>query len=392
MPGLVNIHCHPTSQPITRGIREELGNPNFYSSALYDRTNLWAVDDDGLTCGAQVALGELLRSGVTTVIDYVQRIPPGWLDLLAGSGMRVYAAPGFRDAQWVVHGGSKLDYDWDETEGRRQMEEALALIDEANAHDSGRLKGVLAPAQIDTCTEKTLTQRHGRTPVQWLNDIGVLGPMSTIGHCIFIDEHPWTHWATTDDLTILASSGTTVAHCPVVFSRYGQSMHSLGKYLRAGVHVGMGCDTAPHNMLEEMRAALILSRAAAGNMHDIQTTDVFNAVTIGGARAFGRDDIGRLAPGARSDLVLLDLNHPQMRPMRDPLRNLIYTAADRAVRDVYVDGVKVLDDGEVLSMDMPKAMAGLDAAQQRAEAGVPDRDPEGRSGLEVSPLVLPLSQ
>jgi 5-methylthioadenosine/S-adenosylhomocysteine deaminase len=79
-----------------------------------------------------------------------------------------------------------------------------------------------------------------------------------------------------------------------------------------------------------------------------------------------------------------------MRPMRDPLRNLIYTAAERAVRDVYVDGVRVLANGEVTSMDIPAALARLDAAQVRAEAGVPGRDPLGRSGLELSPLVLPL--
>lgn len=419
MPGLVNIHCHPTSQPITRGVREEMGNPNFYSSALYDRTNLWVVDDDGLTHGARVALCELLRSGVTTVIDYVQRVPPAWLDILASSGMRVFAAPGFRDAAWVVRDGSRLEFDWDEAEGRRQMEHALALVEQADAHPSGRLRGVIAPAQVDTCTAQTLkesyrvaqqrgcmwqvhasqsitefhemTQRNGMTPVQWLHELGVLGARSTIGHCIFIDEHPWTHWHSREDLSILARTGTTVAHCPVVFSRYGQSMHSLGEYLRRGVNVGMGCDTAPHNMLEEMRAALIQSRNAAGDIHDLRTTDVFNAVTLSGARAFGRDDIGRLTPGARADLVLLDLTCTALRPARDPIRNLVYTAADRAVRDVYVDGVKVVDRGEVLTMDLDAATAGLEAAQERAEAGVPERDPEGRSGVEVSPLVFPLA-
>ena len=417
IPGLVNIHCHPTSQPITRGVREEMGNACFYSSALYDRTGLWAVDDDGLISGAKVALAELLRSGVTTVIDYPQRIPPGWLDLLAGSGMRVFAAPGFRDARWVVEGGSRLGYEWDEDDGRRQMETALTLVEEADQHPSSRLSGVVAPAQVDTCTERTLqeshrvaqsrgcmwqihasqsltefhemTQRHGATPVQWLHALGVLDERSTIGHCIFIDEHPWTHWSTREDLHLLAKTGTTVAHCPVVFSRYGQSMHSLGKYLRAGVNIGIGCDTAPHNMLEEMRAALTVSRAAAGQMHDLLTAQVFHAATIGGARAFARDDIGRIAPGAKADLVLLDLNNAYMRPARDPLRSLVYTAADRAVRDVYVDGVRVLADGEVMTMDIANALTRLEAAQQRAEAGVAGRDPQGRSALELSPLVLP---
>lgn len=418
MPGLVSVHCHPTNQPITRGVREELGNPKFYNSALYDRTGLWSADDDGLMAGAEAAFGEMLKSGVTTTIDYAGRVPDGWLDLLARTGMRVYAAPAFRDAEWVVAGESKLEFDWDERRGSQAMEAALALVEEAGAHASGRLAGVIAPAQIDTCTEATLkesyriaqdkglmwqthasqsltefhemTQRHGVSPLQWLHGLGVLGPMSTVAHCIFTDAHPWTHWPIKKDLAMLADCGATVAHCPVVFSRYGQIMHSLGDYISAGVAVGLGMDTAPHNFLEEMRQALILSRVASGDMANLNSGQVFDAATAGGARAYGRRDIGRLAVGAKADIVLLDLENIYMRPLRDPLRSLIYTAADRAVRDVYIDGAQVVADGEVLTLDIPGALARLQAAQIRAEAAVPDRDPLGRTGVEIAPLTLPL--
>jgi cytosine/adenosine deaminase-related metal-dependent hydrolase len=115
---------------------------------------------------------------------------------------------------------------------------------------------------------------------------------------------------------------------------------------------------------------------------------VFHAATVGGARAYRRDDLGRLAPGAKADIVLVDLTNPLMRPLRDPLRSLVYTAADRAVRDVYVDGAKVVGNGEVLTLDVPAALDRLDAAQRRAEDAVPQHEPDGRSGEEVSPLVL----
>jgi cytosine/adenosine deaminase-related metal-dependent hydrolase len=419
MPGLINIHCHPTNQPITRGIREEMGNPKLYMTALYDRTNLWPADNEGLRAGMAVAFGELLKSGVTSTIDFANRVPDGWIDMQAKSGLRIFSAPSFRDAQWEVRNDSHLVYEWDEKAGRESRERALALVEQAERHPCGRLSGVIAPAQVDTCTAETLreaariarekrvmlqthgaqtltefhemTRRHGKTSVQWLHEIGILGPNTTIAHCLFTDEHPWTHWSDRRDLRLLAESGTSVAHCPVVFSRYGQTMHSLGKYLRTGVNVAIGTDSAPHNLLEEMRQALILSRVASGDIYDVSTTAVFNAATVGAAKAFQRTDIGRLAPGAKADLVLLDLENRYMRPMRDPLRNLIYTAADRAVRDVYVDGQRVLANGEVLTLDMPAAVARLEAAQQRAEATVHERDPAGRSGLEVSPLVLPLA-
>jgi hypothetical protein len=104
-----------------------------------------------------------------------------------------------------------------------------------------------------------------------------------------------------------------------------------------------------------------------------------------------RDDIGRLRPGAKADLVLLDLDLPLMRPGRDPLRNLIYTAADRAVRDVYVDGVQVVSDRRVLTLDLETATARLEDSQRRAEEDVPRQDADGRAGIELSPLTLPMA-
>ena len=417
MPGLVNIHAHPTNQPITRGVREEMGNPKLYGTALYDRTELWAADEEGLLAGAEAAYGELLAGGVTSVVDYAGRVPAGWIELMARSGLRVFAAPAFRDAHWSVDHHSRLEYHWDEAAGRAAFDRAMTLVKDVLDHPSGRLSAVIAPAQVDTCTAETLRRSHaaardmglmwqthagqtlpefhamvrrnGTTPVQWLDEIGVLGPGATIAHAIFTDQHPWTHWKPKRDLSVLAESGTTVAHCPVVFSRYGQAMRSLGGYVRAGVAIGMGTDTTPHNLLEEMRQALILSRVASEDIEDISTARVFEAATIGGARALGREDIGRIAPGARADLVLVDLRTPTMRPVRDPLRSLIYGAADRAVRDVYVDGIEVVANRKVLTLDIDGALDRLQAAQDRAEAAIPGRDPAGRPGHEISPLVLP---
>ena len=419
MPGLVNIHSHPTNQPITRAIREEIANPALYMTSLYDRTGLWKTSQDALYYGAIVAYGELLKSGVTTTVDFAARVPEGWIDLMARSGLRIVAAPSFRDASWSVVSESHVEYDWAPEAGQRQFDQAMALIEAAMAHPSGRLSGMIAPGQVDTCLEDTfkkamavaesknlilqthagqtlpefheMTRRTGRTPIQWLSDIGALGQRSIVAHCIFVDEHSWTHWHSHDDLALLAESGSTVAHCPVVFSRYGHKLESFGKYRRSGINLGIGTDTSPHNILEEMRETVILSRIATGRVDDATSTDVFNAATIGGAEALGRDDIGRLAPGAKADIVLIDLDHPLMKPGRDPLRNLIFTAADRAVKHVYVDGERVVQDGEVLTMDCGAAADRLETEQFAAEKSVPELDELGRDGIEISPPVLPFA-
>ena len=83
--------------------------------------------------------------------------------------------------------------------------------------------------------------------------------------------------------------------------------------------------------LLKMRWAAILARVAAGNLDTLSTADVFHAATVGGATALLRDDIGRLASGMKADIVLADITIPEMMPARDPLRGMVYTAADRAV-------------------------------------------------------------
>ena len=103
-----------------------------------------------------------------------------------------------------------------------------------------------------------------------------------------------------------------------------------------------------------------------------------------------RDDIGRLALGAKADLVLVDLKNPWMMPARDPLRSLVFHAADRAVRDVYVDGQKVVANGRVATLDHAAALARLTEAQRRMEAAVPQRDGRRRASTEITPLSLPI--
>ncbi|HVM80375.1 MAG TPA: amidohydrolase family protein [Stellaceae bacterium] len=417
MPGLVDIHSHPSTEPFYRGIREEHGVPQMYMSGLYERSLAFSPAMEGRRVGAEVAYCEMLRTGITTVAD-LSAIYPGWIDIAARSGLRVYLSPAYASARWYLENEWELKYRWDEGGGKTRFQEALRLIDEARRHPSGRLSGMVGPAQIDTCTADLLREsrtaaqerelpftthcaqsvnefaeivnRTGKTPIQWAEEIGILGPGTILGHAIFIDEHSWLHWHSREDLQTLAGTATSVAHCPSPFARYGQMLENFGRYRRAGVNLGLGTDVAPHNLIEEMRLAAILGRIAAEDIRAVTTADLFHAATVGGADALGRDDLGRLAPGARADIVLVDLKHPFMMPARDPLRSLVYTAADRAVRDVYIDGTKVVENGRVLTLDHGTALEALVEAQRRMEASVPDRDYRKRKADEIVPLSLPL--
>jgi 5-methylthioadenosine/S-adenosylhomocysteine deaminase len=417
MPGLINTHAHPATEPFYRGIREEQGVPEMYMTGLYERLTCLVPPMEARAAGATVAYCELLLSGVTSVAD-LSAPYDGWLDLAGRSGLRVFIAPGYSSARWHVEESWKLQYKWDPTAGKQRFREALELIDQAGRHPSGRLSGVVFPTQIDTCSEELLrdshaaaearglpltthcaqsvpefnemVDRYGKTPVQWAEEISILSPRTTIGHGIFLDEHSWLHWHSRKDLTILSRTQTSVAHCPSPFARYGQMLEDFGKYIRAGVNMSMGTDVSPHNLIEEMRLAATLGRIAAEDINALNLADVFAAATVGGARALCRDDLGRLAPGMKADIVLVDLTNPYIMPARDPLRSLVYHAADRAVRDVFVDGIKVVANRRVLTLDQAAALEQLMDAQARMEREAPARDFMKRSALQIAPLSLPV--
>ena len=399
MPGLIDIHSHPEHEPLYRGIREEHGLPSMHMTGLYERSQaLSATDDEARAASAEFAYCELLLCGVTSLVDIS---PPwaGWVELFARAGCAAFSRPAM-----LRRGGISKTTTSSTMPGTRRAAapgspRRLDVIDAALAHPCGRLSGVVSPMQIDTCTAdllrdshaaardrglpltvhvaqsvsevREMIRRHGQTPVQWAHALGILGPGTILGHALYLDRHSWIRSWTNTDLAILGDSGTAVAHCPTPFARYGHVMENFGDYLRAGVTMGLGTDCAPHNLVEEMRKAAVLARIAARDITTVTTADLFHAATAGGASALSRDDLGRLAPGKKADIVLVDLECPQMQPARDPLRSFVYHAADRAVREVFVDGRQVVADGRVLTLDQKAAGSRLRAAQERMEAAAP---------------------
>lgn len=417
IPGLIDIHSHPGSEAMNKGFAEDLGNPRLGMSGLYDYMPVFSPDQDGARAAAEVSYSELLKSGVTTLVDLSPPYP-GWLELIATSGLRGVLAPMHRSARWFTRNGHLVEYEWSKDGGRADFEAALEVVDNALCHESGRLSAMMAPSQIDTCTPELLaenlnaarqrkiplhthaaqslvefqeiTRRHGVTPIRWLADQGMLTPETIIAHGIFLDTHSWISWGTRDDLDILADSGCSIAHCPNVFFRHGIMLEDFGLYRQAGINLAIGTDTFPHNMIEEIRAAALVARIASRRVEQAETADVFNAATIGGARALGRDDVGRLSVGAKADLVLVDMSNPIMCPSRDPLRSLIFTAADRAVRDVFVDGNRVVENRRVLTLDYEDASQRLQQAARRAEPNVAALDWGHRDINELSPPTFPI--
>jgi len=414
VPGLVNVHSHLFSEPANKGLTEEVGSDKLGQSSLYEYLPVFGLDPEDAGPSTQVALSELLKSGVTTITDLsISR--PGWLDDLAASGIRAVVAPMMRQGYWFTRNGHTVEYAWDEKAGARAFEAAMQTIDRATRHPSGRLSGMVCPSQIDTCGEgyfrealeearrrgipmqthacqavvefHEILRRHGKTPIEWLASIGVLGPDLVIGHGIFLSDHPQIHHPHGHDFELLRDSGAAVAHCPTVFARRGMALNTIGRYMNAGIPVGLGTDTFPHNMIDEMRLACYVARVLSGNYKMGTTRHAFEAATIGGAAILRRPDLGRLAPGCKADFSLVDMSHPYMQPAHEPVRSLIYSASERAIRHVYVDGMQVVRDGRVLTIDVEAATAELIEGQRRRLRTVSQRDWAGRTADQLAPPV-----
>ena len=417
MPGLINIHSHLSGGPLGKGTFDEVGTAALWGNALYTYSQLLRADSRAIKPGAIIALSELMKSGVTTVVDnsgYYEE----WIELLVDSGVRAVLAPGFRQARWINVAEHRVDYEWDHQAGRQGFRQALETMDAIKKYGCDRLSGMIFPSQADTCDADLLIdahtaavdrglpfqthasqtmqefsemmRRHGKSPVQWLDSLGILDEHTILGHCIYLDHHSWSPLHTRDDLPLLAERETTVAHCPTVFGRTGMTMESFGDYVRAGVNLGIGTDSFPYNMLEELRHVGVYARITTGNVHDLTSADVFNAATLGGAQALLQDDIGRLVVNAKADIVIVDIEHPLMRPGREPLRNLINVAAERAVKDVFIDGKQVVANGDVLTLEYESSLIEMDAAQIRSIRKVPELDFQNRTLDQLAPMTFPV--
>ncbi len=412
-PGLIDTHSHLHTSPIDKSVQEDHGPRQFWLTGLIE---ILPAEDAGLTTEGMRAcvdysLIELARSGTTTVMHLGDEAEYT-ADALDAFGMRGYVAPSYRSGRWFTPDGKRVDYDWDEAAGRDGLERATAFVDAQRSRADGRVQGFLGPAQVDTCTADLLqdskqaaddlgvpislhaaqgvwefnemTRRHGRTPIEWLGDIGFLGPTTLLGHAIFITGNSWVNFAG-DDLSLLASTGTSVSYNAWCFARRGILMESFPAYVDAGVNMCIGTDTAPQSMIESLRWTAISGKITSRRTDTSTARRVFDAATVNAARLLGRDDLGRIAPGAKADLLFWRTDSFGMAPLRDPIRNLVYYAQPGDLADVFVDGRPVVEDGVVLRADPAAAAAGVQAAGERVWEHWHEGDWAGRTLEEMIP-------
>jgi 5-methylthioadenosine/S-adenosylhomocysteine deaminase len=421
MPGLICLHSHICGGHGETGRRGDGSRRQLYNSDLFDRSI--PRTRESAKAAAELNYVEVLKSGCTTLVELGSPNSVGdkeAVDLVDRTGLRAYLLRGYRSGSWYTPDGNRVLYEnfdgeiWDEAPGFKGLDECVSFIKKYNAALDGRVRCMLMPSTVDTCSPALLKEsrkvadelgvglethvsqsvvefqeimrRHGRTPIEFLSDVGLLGPDLIAGHAILIGGHSKVGYADPwgNDIKLLAQTGTTVAHCPLVFSRYGTAMESYARYLMAGVNIGIGTDTYPMDIIREMGLAATLSKIIEGEPRVATSRDVFNSSTIHGAKALRRDDIGRISQGAKADIAIVKLNSINMSPVHDPIRNLVMSGTNSDITTVLVDGRVLVEDGKVLGVDEERLAENLQKEQNKVWDMLPQHDVMGRTIDEMT--------
>jgi cytosine/adenosine deaminase-related metal-dependent hydrolase len=151
----------------------------------------------------------------------------------------------------------------------------------------------------------------------------------------------------------------------------------------------MGTDTFPQDLINEMRIAAVASKIYDQDTATATARQLFDAVTLTGAKALNRDDLGKIAKGAKADMVFFKANSLRMAPLRDPIKNIVYNATGEDVDKVMIDGKFVVEDGKTVHLDQDKIAGQFQKALERLWPQAEKYDRAKRSMEELSPMSIP---
>jgi 5-methylthioadenosine/S-adenosylhomocysteine deaminase len=388
-PGFVNVHTHAVLA-LARGMSEDMGFAPAYTRGVPHAPD---VREDEAVALARLGALEAMLFG-STLINDMHVHAHATLPAMAELGLRVSASAWIHDVDFDrVH---ERVWDYKPEIGARMMRYALDLIDRWQGGFDGRASVMFAPHAIDTCSREFLRdveiererlglhvmthvaqsrfeveqvkQRDRLTPVELLDDVGMLHCNLIAAHCIFVTE---------SDIARAGRSGITVAHAPKV-NLTGGCLPVTSRLRRAGARIALATDNMHGDMVETMRWALVSGRLQEASVTEFwQSSDVFHMATLGAAEAMGRASyVGSLTTGKKADLVIFDFRRAHLTPAFNPVGTLVHVGQGRDVRHVFVDGRLVVEDRRATMVDEEEVRREGEKAARRLWTRVTGVSPE----------------
>lgn len=357
IPGLINAHTH-CAMTLLRGYADDM------PLMPWLKQRVWPFEmklrEEDVYWGTLLGIAEMIRAGVTCFNDmyhYFEASARAVLD----SGMR------------AVVSGVLLGF---LPSADELLDVAIAFARQWKERGDGRLVTMLGPHAPYTVADKFLARviegargagvgihihvsetrgeveesrrDFGKSPVGRLAELGLFEVRPVLAaHCVQLSD---------DDIAVLAAKRVGICHCPGSNMKLSSGVAPVPRLLEAGAVVGLGTDGPASNnnldMLEEVRLAALLHKLEGKDPTLVPAYQALEMATRGSARALGIDDrVGRIAPGMRADIALLDFQQPHLFPRHDVVSHLVYAARAGDVRTVFIDGRLVMRDGALLSLD-----------------------------------------
>lgn len=358
------------------------------------------------------AYSQLILHGVTTAMPITSVFYKSWAETYeelataaehaAGLGLRIYLGPSFQSGIRVVQPNGKVKLHWDEKAGEAGLRRAVEFVETFDGAYDGLIRGMLAPERVECQTANSLKQTkyysdklgvpiklhaaqgsfefetiweaHHVTPIQYLYDLGFLGPRTGIPHAHYISGYSRAKYGQSDDLALLKETKTTVIHCPLIIGRHGEALESFAEYKRAEINIALGTDTFPPDMFQNVRVGSMLSRMAESEVEGSTYADLFRSATLGGAAFLGRDDLGRIAPGAKADIIAVSLDSYHMGVMDDPIRTMFISGTGKDVTLSIINGKIVMKDQMIPGLDLKEMNNKAQKYFNRMRSGYMERD------------------
>lgn len=355
-----------------------------WSARYFQTGRREAFSFDDLLFIRRYAMVQLLLNGITTAMPIGAETYRAWAetydefaaaaDIAGELGLRMYLGPSYRGGVNVTNDDGSATVLWQDDLGAAGLEQAVRFVRDFDGAHNGLIRGALLPARVETnrldilrqtkahsdelgcpvrlhaaqgaAEVRYLAEWYGKRPLELLADLDFLGPRTLIPHVTALGGE-----AGQDDLRLLSDSGTTVVHCPLISLRHGGALDSFDRYRELGINIALGTDTFPPDMIRVMDIGSNVGRLIRRNQASSTAADFFRAATLGGAQALGRPDLGRLAPGAKADITIIDLGQLHTGPIADPIRTLLYNTNGTCVRTVIINGRTVMADRQIPGLD-----------------------------------------
>jgi 5-methylthioadenosine/S-adenosylhomocysteine deaminase len=357
IPGLVNAHTH-VAMTLLRGYADDKPLDRWL------REDIWPVEaeltPEDVRAGAELGLLEMIKSGTTAFSEMYFHVD-AIADAVADAGLR------------AVLGHTGITVAKDDAAAHEDMQRSLDTASELDGRADGRITSTFQPHSLTTVGEPYLreyvseandagmpihahanettdevdpiVEEHGVRPLEYADDVGLLGPETFLAHCVHVDDA---------EIDLLAETGTGVAHCPASNMKLASGMAPIQEMCDAGVRVGLGTDGAASNndldVFDEMRDAAMVGKLAAEDASAMAADTVLDIATRGGADLLGIDS-GRIEAGTNADLAVVDLDRPHLTPGHDLVSHLVYAARGGDVRHTVCNGQVLMRDREVLTLD-----------------------------------------